>query len=157
VDTFSKFYRANKGKLFGYLMRMTGDYQLSRDIMQESFTRLLGRYGPKSPDVSLLYTIARNAVFDNARKRVPTAKYLEGTVRDSIDPEQETLIREEYRAVLSAMQQLGKNEREVLSLAVSSDMTYREIGAITKMSESNVKVKIHRARTKLRKILKKGA
>jgi RNA polymerase sigma-70 factor (ECF subfamily) len=137
-------------------MRMTGDYHLSCDIMQDSFTRLLAHYGSKSQSVALLYTIARNAVFDNARKRVHMENCLETTIKDTTDPEQETLIREEYRAVLSAMQQLGKDERDVLSLAVSSNMTYREIANITKLSEANVKVKIHRARTRLRKILKEG-
>ena len=86
MDAYSGFYRANKDKLFGYLMRMTGDYQLACDIMQESFTRLLARYGPKAPDVALLYTIARNAVYDNARKRVLTAEHLTATA-NSIDPD----------------------------------------------------------------------
>ena len=35
-------------------------------------------------------------------------------------------------------------------------MTYREIGDITGISEANVKVKVHRARIKLKKIFRPG-
>ena len=45
--------------LFTYLMRMTGDYYLAGDIMQESFTRYLERYPKQVPNASLLFTIAR--------------------------------------------------------------------------------------------------
>jgi RNA polymerase sigma-70 factor (ECF subfamily) len=135
-------------------MRLTGDYQLSCDIMQESFTRFLEHYGKEAPKLALLFTIARNAVVDDARKKARTMGCSEYFIRDPIDPEKETLIREEYRAVLTAMQQLEKDERDILALAVSSDMSYRDIAAVTATSEGNVKVKIHRARMKLRKMLK---
>jgi len=156
VKTFSSFYQAQSEKLFGYLIRLTGDYQLSGDIMQESFTRYLEHYGPQTQNVSLLFTIARNAVWDNNRKR-SHSKELEDDIKDdAIDPEQQLSVREEYRKVLNAMQQLDKSERDILALTVSSDMTYRDIATVTGISEANVKVKVHRTRIKLRKILKTG-
>ena len=42
----------------------------------------------------------------------------------------------------------------LLSLVVSSEMSYRELAKIAGISEANVKVKIHRARKKLRAFLK---
>ena len=42
---------------------------MSSDIMQESFTRFLEHYGSDVQNVSLLFTIARNAVWDNSRKK----------------------------------------------------------------------------------------
>jgi RNA polymerase sigma-70 factor (ECF subfamily) len=49
--------------------------------------------------------------------------------------------------------QLGDGERDVLALAASGDLTYREIGELTGITEANVKVKVHRARVKLRAIM----
>jgi RNA polymerase sigma-70 factor (ECF subfamily) len=66
------------------------------------------------------------------------------------------MVREEYRQVLAAMQTLEADERDILALAVSSQMSYREISTITGISEANVKVKVHRARTKLRQIIQAG-
>ena len=45
VRTFRAFYNEHKDRFFAYLMRSTGDYYLAGDIMQESFTRYLDRYG----------------------------------------------------------------------------------------------------------------
>ena len=135
---------------------MTGDYHLSADLMQDSFTRYFERYKDKDASVSLLFTIGRNLLFDNFRGKDTHKSYEEG--RHDFGPDQERLflVREEYRRVLSAMQRLDKDEREMLTLAVSSDLSYREIAKITGTSESNVKVKIHRSRLKLRKFLRAG-
>ena len=55
------------------------------------------------------------------------------------------MVRDEYRRVLAAMRYLEDDERDLLSLVVSSEMPYRELAQITGTSEANVKVKIHRA------------
>jgi len=156
VEKYSQFYRSHKEKLFGYLMRLTGDFQLSKDTMQESFTRYLEHYGSENQNVSLLYTIARNAIFDSARKNRHDRELDSNSMADAADPEKQILVREEARRVIAAMQELEVSERDVLSFVVSTDMTYREIAQLTNTSEANIKVKVHRARGKLRKILSIG-
>jgi RNA polymerase sigma-70 factor (ECF subfamily) len=63
------------------------------------------------------------------------------------------LVREEYRQVLAAMRHLEDDERDLLSLLISSGMGYRDLAAVTGFTETNIKVKIHRARKKLREHL----
>ncbi|MFX1555156.1 MAG: RNA polymerase sigma factor [Promethearchaeota archaeon] len=156
MDECTLFYNRHKHKLFAYLMRVTGDYHMSGDIMQESFTRLLERYGQEERSLPLLYAIARNLVLDGARRQAGTVP-LEGEESDrSFDQEHLLMAREEYRRVLSAMRQLGKEERDVLALVVTGELSYREIASVSGISESNVKVKVHRARLKLREILQEG-
>ena len=139
--------------LFAYLMRRTGDYYLSSDIMQESFTRYLGRYGERSESASLLFKIARNALLDDRRKSNRTTTLEDDGAYTAGNPEHHMMVRDEYRRVLMAMQQLGEEERDTLALVVSSDMSYRDIAEMTGTSEQNVKVRVHRARVKLRKSL----
>jgi RNA polymerase sigma-70 factor (ECF subfamily) len=154
MNDFDAFYRTHREKLFAYLLRRTGNYEFAKDIMQESFTRLLGHYGPDQQKPSLLFTIARNAILDHSRKLRRNEPFEEGqNDPSSIDPEQRLLIRESYRQVLSAMKHLEETERDILALVVSSKFSYREIAQLTGTSEVNVKVKVHRARTKLKKIL----
>jgi RNA polymerase sigma-70 factor (ECF subfamily) len=156
VDTFRSFYRTQRKKIFGYLMRLTGNYQLASDIMQESFTRYLEHYGPRTQNVSLLFTIARNLVWDNTRKKTNN-KEIENNIEDvTFNPEEQLLVRESYRNVLSAMQKLKKSQRDLLALTVSSDLSYREIANILGISEANVKVKVHRARILLKEFLQTG-
>lgn len=142
--------------MFGYLMRLTGNYQLASDIMQESFARYLEHYGPQAQNVSLLFTIARNLVWDNTRKKTDD-KEIENNIEDvTFNPEEQLLVRESYRNVLSAMQKLKKSQRDLLALTVSSDLSYREIANILGISEANVKVRVHRARILLKELLQTG-
>ena len=138
------------------MMRSTGDYYLSSDIMQESFTRFLEKYRGEQPNPALLYTIARNAIVDSYRKQVRDNQPLDEQKPSQHNPETHMLVREDYRRVLAAMQKLEREERDILSLVVSSGLPYREIARIAKTSEANVKVRVHRARLKLKKMMSIG-
>jgi len=156
VRNFREFYSKHRDRLFGYLMRRTGDYYLAGDILQESFTRYLEKYGEHGQHPALLYTIARNAVIDGHRKQGRDTPLFEEKAHSQPNPETHMLVREDYRRVLVAMQQLEPEERDVLALVVSSDLSYREIARMTGTSEGNVKVRVHRARVKLRKMMNTG-
>ena len=138
-------------------MRKTGDYFLASDVMQESFARYLKNYGKREHTAALLYTIARNLTIDALRKqnRLPHS-HLTGDQIQSGQGEDDFMVRDEYRRVLNAFQQLDVDERDILALAVSSDLLYRDIAKVIGTSEANIKVKIHRARLKLREIMRKG-
>lgn len=137
-------------------MRNTGDYYLSGDIMQESFTRYFEKYKDREENPALLYTIARNALVDSFRKRNRDSQLSENEEKDGKDQEYHILVRDDYRRVLSALEKLDKDERDILALVVSSGLSYGEIASITAISEANVKVRVHRARLKLRSIIKEG-
>jgi len=156
VRRFRAFYNKHKDAFFAYLMRRTADYYLASDLMQESFTRYLERYGKASENVALLYTIGRNLIYDNLRRQVRSARLQAD--RDPVDDDQERhfMVREQYRQVLAAMEKLDGDERDILAMAVSRELSYREISSITGISEANVKVKVHRARLKLRKMMQAG-
>jgi RNA polymerase sigma-70 factor (ECF subfamily) len=155
VDAFKQFYKQQKERFFSYLLRMTADFELARDLMQESFARYLESYGQNQPVPALLYTIGRNALLDHIRKKSRDAALEHEPPDEKRGQEEFYLVRETYREVLAAMQTLPEDEREILSLAVSSELSYKEIAAVVGISEANVKVKVHRARLKLKKIISK--
>jgi len=156
VTNFRAFYKEHRDRLFAYLMRSTGDYYLSGDILQESFTRYLEKYGDEGENPALLYTIARNAVVDGYRKQGRDKQLVDELELSQPNPETHMMVREDYRRVLAAMQKLEPEERDILSLVVSSGLPYREIARIAGTSEANVKVRVHRARVKLKKMMKPG-
>jgi RNA polymerase sigma-70 factor, ECF subfamily len=151
------FYRAGKDRLFGYLVRMTANHDLSADVMQESFVRYIEHYGSGPCQSPLLYRIARNALNDHFRRNNRFTG-MDDSIEDSCaTPEQTVEDRDAFQQVLKAMQKLKPDDREILSLATGDgNLSYQQIGEITGNSEANVKVRIHRARLKLREILKKG-
>ena len=156
MTNFRAFYKEHRDRLFAYLMRSTGDYYLSGDILQESFTRYLEKYGDEGENPALLYTIARNAVVDSYRKQGRDKQLFDESELSQPNPETDMMVREDYRRVLAAMQELEPEERDILSLVVSSGLPYREIARIAGTSEANVKVRVHRARVKLKKMMNTG-
>jgi len=156
VANFRAFYSKHRDSLFAYLMRSTGDYYLSGDILQESFTRYLEKYGEEGSNPALLYTIARNAAVDSHRKKGRDTRLSDEQEHAGHNPETQMMVREDYRRVLAAMQELEPEERDILSLVVSSGLPYREIARVAGTSEANIKVRVHRARVKLKKIMDTG-
>jgi len=135
-------------------MRMTGDYYLASDMLQESFTRLLDRYPSSAWCKALLFRVARNAMIDEKRKLRDGKRQALTENHGAQDHEHDLMIRESYREVLKALQDLDPMEQDILNLKISSNLTYRDIAGIVGTSEANVKVKIHRARIKLKSVLK---
>ena len=160
MEDFESFYNKYKIKLFSYLIRISGDYDLAMDILQDSFTRYFEKYGKKTRNVPLLYTIARNCFLDHKRKSARDLSLEYSTEKDHEDPSRNQgemfQIKQEYRRVLSAMEKLEDDEREILSLVITENLNYREIASLVGVTEANIKVKVHRARVKMKKILKTG-
>ena len=156
MDTYSTFYKDNKDRLYGYLLRLTGDRQLALDLVHDSFARYLGRYGRREINKALLYTIARNAALDAFRKQKAIALDVDMYQDSGADPEQQIIDQEKFNLMMSAIARLAPLDRELISLATTTDLTYQEIGRVLKISEANVKVRVHRARTRLREMLASG-
>ena len=153
LEPYADFYRRNRGRLFGYLLRLTGERQLAWDLTQESFTRYLTRYGTACTSGSLLYAIARNAALDvlrQSRRRQPAGPE---PVSAAEPPEQQVIQKQACERVLAALEDLDAGDRELLALVVANELSYGDIGLRLGISAGAVKVRVHRARMALKKIL----
>lgn len=155
MDAFRTFYTEHGERLFGYLLRKSGNPALAADLAQETFTRYLERRGNGELSVALLFTMARNLLYDHFRRQRRYVDLDEAALPagEAGDQEHQYIVREDSRQVLAAMGQLDEAERDILALVVSADLTYAQIAAIHGCSEANIKVRVHRARQKLRQIL----
>lgn len=154
MKAFRTFYIENGERLFGYLLRKSGNAALAADLVQDTFTRYLSQYRSRELSVPLLFTMARNLFYDHMRKERPQADPAElDTLTSGEDQEHLYMVREESRLVLKAMQELGEEDRDILALVATSGLNYREIAGIRGMSEAAIKVRVHRARQQLRTIL----
>jgi len=156
IKKYRQFYEEYKNKLFRYLMFRCGDYEVSRDIMQESFTRHY-QYSMNGPEASpaVLFTIARNALVDYQRHENNFTLIQDYAPQPPRDLEADCIAREECRIVAEAFSRLPGEDREILGLVVSG-LPYSQIGETLGLSETNIKVRVHRARVRLRDILQNG-
>lgn len=153
MDPFEKVFETNKGKLFAYLLRMTRNGDTASDILQESAMRCLERYGDREVTPALLFTIARNVFMDHLRRAARLTVLDEQQPDTRPDPEHDAIARDHFQRVLAGMQALTPEERDILSMVASSGLPYEQIARIQGTPVSNIKVKVHRARIKLRRYL----
>lgn len=150
MSSIEEVFEENRGKLFAYILRMTGNIDTAHDILQESITRCMEHYRSREVSAALLFTVARNSLIDHVRKSGRFLSLEDCYADPCADQEYTAIIRDDYRNVLKGLQRLSEEERDILSMAVSSDFSYEEISLIMSMSVSNIKVKVHRARIKLK-------
>lgn len=155
MDTFDEFYKRVFRQLFYYAVRMIGDSEAAADIAQESFIRCLRRYGETNRDSALLFSAARNLMRDGFRRKKRHESYLREQFPESSIGKNPLDIRDEVRQVFEGLQQLDENARDILSLVATSDLSYRELAEMYGTTEANIKVKVHRARVRLKEILEK--
>lgn len=75
---------------------------------------------------------------------------LEQTLTDFNTPESEYLKKTEFREQMSAIQRLNEDEKNMLYLYAVEERSYKEIASKLGITVMKVKIKIFRARKKLR-------
>ncbi|MCC5023177.1 MAG: sigma-70 family RNA polymerase sigma factor [Candidatus Synoicihabitans palmerolidicus] len=149
--------RAHQTPLLRYATRLVGgDAERARDVVQDTFVRLLDQLQAKVNGhvVQWLYTVCRNRAHDVMRKEGRVRFFAEGEVEAvrAADPRPgRTLEAGELReAVLAMVEQLPANQQEVIRLKFQSGFSYKEISRITALSVTNVGIFIHTAVKRLR-------
>lgn len=158
-------YRALAPKLTNYLVGNGVSYPDACEIVQETFLRLWKmRETLRDDDAGvsgLVHTIARNIRNDRARHarfEVLVTPPEEGgePVPEQVAPEAGILPGDAAylrKRLLAALSKLPEILREAYTLFQVSEMSIREIALQTGVSENLVKVRIHRAKLKLREEL----
>jgi RNA polymerase sigma-70 factor (ECF subfamily) len=156
MESCERLYRDNRERVQRFLLHLTGDVELARDLVQETFARYLSRYGRDSEQIGLLFTIARNAGLDALRRR-RTSPLPEREMADTRpDPEHQLIDRQQLDRLLAAIRRLDDTDRQLIALMATGTFSYREIGRLLDLSETNVKVRVHRARLKLKALMAEG-
>ena len=139
-----------------YAMRITGDLEKARDVVQDTFLKLC-RQEPARIEGHLaqwLYTVCRNRALDVKRResRMTVLQEVDGfiAVDEAKSPAQQVEIQEMVTQVLTALNQLTSNQQEVIRLKFQEGLSYREISRIIGLSTSNVGFLIHTGIKKLR-------
>jgi RNA polymerase sigma factor (sigma-70 family) len=145
----------HKALVFTIALRMTNDYDASKDITQETFIKVfMNMKKVKSAEHfrPWICTITRNLVCDYFRKMKRTRTVSFEHIKDfhgqsNIDVTRKRMI------IQDGLAQLTEKDRMLLTLAYYQGMSHNEIARVMKMDASNVKISIHRARKRLRREL----
>ncbi len=169
MEAFRELIEAHQYRVIGTISKMLSDESEAEDLAQQVFIRVwrsAPRYEPTAKFTTWLYTITRNLVFNELRRRKrhatqpmldpeddrPAVQVADTTCKS---PDATVLDSEMQEAIQKAIDELPETQRMAVILRRYDDVSYEEIGEILKLSVPAVKSVLFRARTELREKLQK--
>ncbi len=149
-------FAEQQGPLTRYAARLLGDADRARDVVQDTFVKLLNQ-PPELVNghaVEWLFTVCRHRALDVLRKEGRMKRFEEGQVErvTATDPRpgRDLEEAETHETVLRMIDRLPANQQEVVRLKFQHGFSYKEISRITTLSVTNVGFLIHTAVMRLR-------
>ena len=149
--TFEELYVAYSPDVYRFAYWLAGDSGDAEDITSDTFFRAWMNFNIIRTETlkAYLFTIARNIYLESSRKN-RNDRHLEESHPDT-QPAVEGVI--ENQSELDAVRKFLKTLPEVASsafvLRIQYGLPYTEVARILRLSETAVKVKVHRVRKKL--------
>jgi len=143
------------------LLRLAASYTSTAsdrdDLFQDiclAIWKALPRFRGESSERTFIFRIAHNRAISHLAKRpLPPFAADDVEARDpNPDPETELLARERGDSLARAIRQLPVDYRQVTTLALEG-LAYADIAQIVGIGESNVGVRLNRARAMLRRLM----
>jgi RNA polymerase sigma-70 factor (ECF subfamily) len=175
TDPFKTLYDANHQRVRQLLTRIVGPH-VSEDLTQAVFAKAakaLPGFRGDAQASTWLYRIATHVASDWLRSRsaqeakvtvqLPEEQQGEASVKganpalvdDQVSPEQELVRKEMADCIRGEIGQLAQGYQTVLILGELGGLSDDEVATTLGITPANVRVRLHRARVQLRKIVEK--
>jgi RNA polymerase sigma-70 factor (ECF subfamily) len=152
---FADLYARYAQDVFRFAYYLSGNRALAEDIAADTFVRALTAKVPAGTGSlkAYLLTIARHLFLDTVRADRRSTP-LDGEHLDLADPaagpEATTAGRLGLETLRDALQDVPEHERAALLMATVDGLSHDDIAAALGCSRAAVKVRVHRARLRLR-------
>lgn len=148
--------------IYNFILLHVRSEEDAKDILQETMLgiwRSLSGFDKKSSFRTWIYAIARRKIFDYYRKSYRSMDNCREEISelgdelysyDAIEQLADTVT------VQDAVNSLSDEEKELVYLVFSAQLTYREVKELTGLPEGTIKSKMFGIRKKLKNVLKEG-
>jgi RNA polymerase sigma factor (sigma-70 family) len=140
--------------VFRFIVKNLRHEEDARDIVQTAFEKLWRNREQVETEKSksYLFTIAYNQMIDFVRKN-KRMSYQESFTETSIGSETQSQAKNTKAILMEAVNRLNETQKSLVLLKDYEGYSYEEIGKIMNLTESQVKVYLHRARITLKNYL----
>lgn len=140
--------------VYRFILKQIKDKDVAKDIVQDSFEKMWRKIDSidATKSKTYLFTTAYHTLVDYTRRGAKQASFNEVDFNQHSHTKQYTDLKE---VLNKGLEQLPEIQKTVLLLRDYEGYDYAEIGNITQLTESQVKVYIFRARTFLKNYIGK--
>lgn len=156
MTEFEKIYRTHFNDVYLFIKRLSKDEKLAEDITSETFFKALKSLNSFNGSCSVrvwLCQIAKNCYISHLRKSNKTIS-IEGLedciIDEKIDIEQLIANADISNRIHSVVHELSEPYKEVFSLRVFAELSFKQIGEIFNKSDNWACVTFHRAKSQIR-------
>jgi len=162
LGAFEEVYRAHAGRVYSLAVRMLGNTADAEDLLQEIFLaahRKLGSFRGESALGTWLYRLATNQILDYVRSRSARAGQLTDGLEDDSVIADAAGHRLGDRAIARidlerALAQLPEGSRAAFVLHDVEGLEHSEVAEVLGIAEGTSKSQVHKARLRLRRLLR---
>lgn len=146
MDSYDFFYKEYYSLIYGIVFSILKNKENTEDVVQEIFMKIYNLDKTKLPDkgtLSWIYTVSRNETLNYLRR-----KKQEVNIDDIYELQEESSEIEEiidihtYNKIISG---LTEKEKEIVSLKILSNLTFKKIGQMLQMPTATVQWKYYKA------------
>jgi len=156
-DAFSRLVDIYATACFGYFYRLTGNIEISNDLLSELFVKLfekIGSYKTGSFE-KWLFKVASNIFYDYLRQKQRREKLLNAKRHQfqTTTPTSERTQTYEFDQLQLQLEKLDADTKELILLRFYSGLSFREIAEMRSLPIGTVLSKVHRGLKKLRQLM----
>ncbi len=172
-DSFNILVKRHVNSVYLFIYKLISNKEDAEDITQETFIKAwqkLSKFDTNKNFKTWLFSIAKNTAIDKLRKKksinfsslnidgaktIDASSDFESNLVDSEPLPDEIFTKQESAdALAKALAQLSDNQKLIIHLHITEELTYEEISEIMGRPMNTVKSQYGRAISKLRNILK---
>jgi RNA polymerase sigma-70 factor (ECF subfamily) len=150
---FNELYERFFKDVYLFVLAMSKDPHIAEEITQETFFKALKEAKNFRGSCSVktwLCQIAKNLYISNTRRKKPVHSEALEDMPDDSDIENIYIQKDQALSIYKVLHCLSEPYKEVFTLRVLGDLSFKEIAEIFEKQENWARVTYHRARLKIR-------
>ena len=159
-DALRRLYEKYKNDLLKLAVALVNDVSTAEDVVQDVFVNFAQSAAEIQPSgnlkkylVTCVANRIRNLKRDRQRHEASGIDNSDCLISDLERPEQWAILSEELQLLSNAMAQIPYEQREVVTLYMQGDMTFRQIAKVRNVSVNTIQGRYRYGLNKLRSIL----
>ena len=152
-EVYSKYYCS----VYRYLITITKDRNIADEMAQETFYKALKNIHTFNPELKMLTwscQIAKNTYYSYCKKNKKLCELDENIIDNEEDIIEKVINSEQNLEILKALHNLEEPYKEVFTLRIYGELTFKQIGDIFNKSENWSRVTYYRSKLKIKERLK---
>ena len=146
MSSYDFFYKEYYSLIYGIVFSILKNKENSEDVVQNVLIKIFSLDKSKCPDrgsLSWLYTVSKNEALNYLRKNKQFVNIEEiYEIKEETDEIEKIIDVHTYNKIING---LNEKEKEIVSLKILSNFTFKKIGQLLKMPTATVQWKYYKA------------